>query len=155
VTDERRERELAAELANYLDSPTGTLIPELAAELDVLAEIDRVLEPPAPLPERLSGHRIVGEIGSGGMGRVLLAEDQALGRKVAIKTLAPRYAENQVLRARFMHEARAMARLSHPHIVRIYRLGEADEPPHFVMEFLDGAPLTRAAARLSSTRRPS
>jgi predicted Ser/Thr protein kinase len=151
VTDEQRERELANALADYLDRgdhPTGT-IPELTAELDALAGIDRVLEPPAALPDKLSGHRIVAEIGSGGMGRVLLAEDQALGRKVAIKTLAPRYAENPVLRARFMHEARAMARVSHPNVVRIYRLGEADEPPHFVMEFVDGAPLTRAAARLT------
>ena len=117
--------------------------------MDALAEIDRVLAASRALCR--SGSRGTGSSGrlaSGGMGRVLLAEDQALGRKVAIKTLAPRYAENSVLRARFMHEARAMARLSHPHIVRIYRLGEADEPPHFVMEFLDGAPLTRASARL-------
>lgn len=152
MTDEQRERELAGALANYLDRaerPTGTLHPELAAELDALAEIDRVLEPPAPLPERLSGHRILSEIGSGGMGRVLLAEDQALGRRVAIKTLAPRYAEDPVLRARFMHEARAMARVSHPHVVRIYNLGPAEEPAHFVMEYLEGAPLTRAAGRLT------
>ena len=149
MTDE--ERKLAGKLADYLDRgerTTGT-IPGLDAELDALAEIDRAVAPPAPLPERLSGHRILSEIGSGGMGRVMLAEDEALGRKVAIKTLAPRYAENPVLRARFMQEARAMARISHPNVVRIYRLGEADEPPHFVMELLDGAPLTRAATRLT------
>ena len=62
--------------------------------------------------------------------------------------LAPRYAGDAGLRARFMDEARAMARLNHPHVARIYSLGSAEEPPHFVMEYLAGAPLTIAAARL-------
>src|SRR5262249_43245056 len=53
------------------------------------------------------------------------------------------------LRARFMQEARAMARLNHPHIVRIYNLGSGEEPAHFVMELVEGAPLTRAAAALT------
>jgi serine/threonine protein kinase len=83
------------------------------------------------------------------MGRVLLAFDEALGRKVAIKTLAPRYAEDAVVRARFMNEARATARLSHPNIARIYNLGPPNEEPHFVMELLEGGPLTTAAAPLS------
>ena len=124
-------------------------IPELAGEIGALAEIDRVVDPAAALPERLSGHKIVAEIGSGGMGRVFLAMDEALGRKVAIKTLAPRYADDPRLRARFMGEARAMARLSHPNIARIYSLGPQDEPAHFVMEYLEGAPLTKAASRLT------
>jgi predicted Ser/Thr protein kinase len=150
MTPDDREQQLAEAFADLLDrGARRTAVPELAPELDALSEIDRVLDPGGALPERLSGHRIVSEIGSGGMGRVLLAEDEALGRKVAIKTLAPRYADDPVLRARFMHEARAMARLSHPHIVRIYNLGSAEEPAHFVMEFLEGAPLTRAAARLT------
>ena len=48
-----------------------------------------------------------------------------------------------------MQEARAMARLSHPHVARIYNLGPAGEPPHFVMEYVEGAPLTRAASGLT------
>jgi hypothetical protein len=150
MIDDDRERQLARDLADILDRrASATSTPELAPELAALAEIDRVLDSSDALPNRLSGHRILSEIGAGGMGRVLLAQDEALGRKVAIKTLAPRYAEDLVLRARFMQEARAMARLSHPNIVRIYNLGPGDEPPHFVMELLDGAPLTGAAARLS------
>ena len=156
MTEPDRERQLAEALADLLDrraeaSTTRTLFPELEPELVALAELDRALEEggAAPLPERLSGHTIVGEIGAGGMGRVFLAMDEALGRKVAIKTLAPRYAENAALRSRFMGEARAMARVSHPNIARIYSLGPADEPPHFVMEYLDGAPLTTAARLLT------
>jgi hypothetical protein len=152
--DDARELQLAEALAHLMDTQVRgdatalSQFPELAGELDALAEIERAIEPDTALPGRLSGHKILGEIGAGGMGQVLLAEDEALGRKVAIKRLAPRYADDGALRARFMNEARAMARLSHPNIVRIYRLGAAEEPPHFVMEYLEGAPLTRAARSL-------
>jgi serine/threonine-protein kinase len=149
VTGEEREKQFAEALADVLDGKPASAIPDLAPELAALAEIDRAIEPSAPLPERLSGHKIAGEIGSGGMGRVLLAVDEALGRTVAIKTLADRYAGDPVLRARFMAEARATAKLNHPNIVRIYSLGPADEPPHFVMEYVDGVPLTRAAGPLT------
>ena len=153
MTDSEREQQLAEAFADLLDGKSTASIPdELAAEWRALAEIDRAVDP-AALPEKLSGHKILAEIGSGGMGRVLLAMDDALGRKVAIKTLAPRYAGDAQLQARFMGEARALARLSHPHIVRIYNLGPNTEPPHFVMEYLEGAPLTRAAAALTFPQR--
>src|SRR4030095_319956 len=137
------------------------LDPELRAQLRALDEIDMALMPSeAPratltpeLPERLSGYKILGEIGSGGMGRVLLAFDERLGRKVAVKTLSPRYAGNPKLRERFMREARALAQLDHPNIVRIYNLGDADEEPHFVMARIEGAPLTEAARRLALTQK--
>lgn len=135
------------------------LQPDLQRELETVDEIDAAFEPGAepaaaaasaePLPEKLSGYKILAEIGSGGMGRVLLAFDERLGRKVAIKVLSPRYRANQQLRDRFMQEARAMARLSHPHIARIYSLGPAGEEPHFVMEYLEGASLTQAAEPLT------
>ena len=145
--DDDREQTLADALADLLDSG-GPIPPELAPEFAALAAIDRALDVPAPLPDTLSGHKIVDEIGAGGMGRVLLAYDEALGRQVAIKTLAARYADDAELRARFMDEARAMARVNHPNIARIYSLGPSGEPPHFVMELLAGAHLTAAAGRL-------
>src|SRR5947199_10844606 len=109
MTDDEREQRLADAFADVLDGrarreATSTIFPELEAELNALAEIDRALSPSGPLPERLSGHRILEEIGAGGMGRVLLAVDEALGRKVAIKTLAARYADDPQLRVRFMAE---------------------------------------------------
>src|SRR5437016_13544767 len=64
------------------------------------------------LPERLSGHKILGEIGTGGMGRVLLGSDERLNRKVAIKILGGRYRTEESVKARFMHEARALAQRS-------------------------------------------
>ncbi len=165
------EEKLAAALAEFLDrqareenpSVESFLLeyPDLAHELrpaiEAVAEIDRAVAIPTalapPLPERLSGHRILAEIGSGGMGSVYLAEDERLGRKVAIKMLGARLASDPALRERFMQEARAMARLTHPDIVRIYSLGPADEPPHFVMEYLEGARLTEAARRLPVVRK--
>lgn len=172
MNEPENEARLAEELAHFLDraareEPVDAELfardhPELSAEVEALAEIDRAITaggkaegekttsaPAAALPERLSGHRIIGEIGSGGMGRVLLAEDEALGRKVAIKTLHPKYSGNDALRTRFMREARAMARLAHPNVARIYSLGPAAEEPHFVMEYVEGTPLT-GAARASS-----
>jgi serine/threonine protein kinase len=150
--DPAREQELAEAFASALDRHETAAHPELAPEFAALQEIDHLLGNDR-LPERLSGHKVAAEIGAGGMGRVLLAFDDALGRKVAIKTLAGRYADDPLLRARFMAEARAMARLTHPHIARIYSLGPAEEPPHFVMEYLEGAPLIRAAQHLTFEQR--
>ena len=134
------------------------LLPELREELETITRIDEALEavpspssgsaPPDPLPDYLSGNRILTEIGAGGMGRVLLAVDERLNRKVAIKVLHRRFWNDEQLRARFMQEARAMAALSHPHIMAIYSLGEDNEPPHFVMEYLQGVPLHEAARAL-------
>ncbi len=159
MTEEDREKRLAEALADLLDGKPAaggdSSAAELLPELDALAEIDRAVEPAPPLPERLSGHTIAGEIAAGGMGRVFLAIDQALGRKVAIKTLGDRYAGDASIRARFMAEARATAKLNHPNIVRIYNLGPADEMPHFVMEYVDGAPVTQVAAPLTWEQRAS
>jgi hypothetical protein len=156
------EELLARALADYLDLRARDETPpvdefcegfpevarELRVELETVAAIDDMLGPMeigSAVPDKLSGYKIIGEIGAGGMGRVFLAMDERLGRKVAIKTLNARYARNPVLRARFLHEARAMAQVTHPNIVRIYSLGPEGEPPHFVMEFVEGVPLTTAA----------
>jgi len=130
----------------------------LRSQIDTLDRLEGLLEEPEPaapdpaaepLPEKLSGHKILSVIGSGGMGRVLLGQDEALGRPVAVKVLHPRFMNNSVLRTRFMQEARAMARLRHPNIVHIYNLGQPDEIPHFVMEYVQGASLTEAARALT------
>jgi predicted Ser/Thr protein kinase len=101
------------------------------------------------LPERLSGHKILGEIGAGGMGRVLLGYDERLNRKVAIKLLGARFRNEESVKTRFVQEARALAQISHPNIVHIFSLGSPEELPHFVMEFVDGVSLVEAGRALT------
>src|SRR5918992_3641914 len=93
------------------------------------------------------------KIATGGMGEIYLAEDEVLGRKVAIKLLAERFARDEAVRRRFTREALAAARLSgHPNIVTIFDVGEADERPFIVMEYLPGGTLADRA-RSGAVRR--
>jgi eukaryotic-like serine/threonine-protein kinase len=91
------------------------------------------------LPSRYRGAK---RIGRGGMGEIYRATDDVLGRAVAIKILADRYAEDDSVRQRFTREALAAARLSgDPNIVTIYDVGEWNERPYIVMEYLSGGSL--------------
>ena len=83
-------------------------------------------------------YTIYSKIGNGGMGVVYLARDRRLGRFVAIKRLNHQAQSIPSLRQRFLHEARAVAALSHVHIVHIYALGEDDDGPFIVMEYIAG-----------------
>jgi serine/threonine-protein kinase len=80
-------------------------------------------------------------IGSGGMAEVYCAEDQQLGRKVALKVLHARFAEDPDFVERFRREASAAAGLSHPNIVQVYDRGEWDGTYYIAMEYLDGRSL--------------
>jgi beta-lactam-binding protein with PASTA domain/predicted Ser/Thr protein kinase len=86
-------------------------------------------------------YRIVRKLGSGGMANVYLAEDQELGRRVAIKILNDRHANDDQFVERFRREAKNAAGLSHPNIVSIYDRGEAEGTYYIAMEFLDGRSL--------------
>ncbi len=77
-------------------------------------------------------------LGVGGMGEVYLARDMRLGRKVAIKTVRPSRLKNPKATKRFLFEARATAKFSHPHIISIYTVGEHDGRPYVALEYLDG-----------------
>ncbi|MDR2850122.1 MAG: protein kinase [Verrucomicrobiota bacterium] len=83
-------------------------------------------------------YTIYSKIGNGGMGVVYLARDRRLGRFVAIKRLNSQAQSIPSLRQRFLHEARAVATLSHVHIVHIYALGEDEDGPFIVMEYVAG-----------------
>ncbi len=87
-------------------------------------------------------------IGRGGMGDVFAATDSELGRRVAVKVLAERYADDDSSRKRFEREALAAARLSgHPHVVTIYDVGEWDGRPFIVMELLTGGTVAERVAQ--------
>jgi serine/threonine protein kinase/Tfp pilus assembly protein PilF len=93
--------------------------------------------------ETISHYRIIEKIGEGGMGVVYLAEHTLLGRRVAIKTLsANRDRQNQHFRSRFLREAQAVSKLSHPNIATLYDYGETDRgQPYIVMELVEGQTL--------------
>ena len=86
-------------------------------------------------------YRIIRKLGSGGMANVYLAEDQELGRRVAIKILNERHANDEQFVERFRREAKNAAGLSHPNIVSIYDRGEAEGTYYIAMEYLDGRSL--------------
>jgi serine/threonine protein kinase len=96
--------------------------------------------------ERVPGsvYRVVRQIGAGGMGTVYEVEDTTIGKRYVLKTLHPQLGSRGDLARRMQNEARALARLAHPHIVEVITAGiTADELrlPYFVMERLNGHPL--------------
>ncbi|HEV8098601.1 MAG TPA: Stk1 family PASTA domain-containing Ser/Thr kinase [Gaiellaceae bacterium] len=86
-------------------------------------------------------YRIERKLGAGGMADVYLAEDQELGRRVAIKILNDRHAADDSFIERFRREAKNAASLSHPNIVSIYDRGEAEGTYYIAMEYLEGRSL--------------
>ncbi|WP_222564815.1 bifunctional serine/threonine-protein kinase/formylglycine-generating enzyme family protein [Novilysobacter antarcticus] len=89
-----------------------------------------------PLPE-IRGYRLLRVLNRGGMSTVYLAEQIAPSREVAIKVMAPNALSDEVSRRRFENEVRTIARLEHPHVVRIHELGRtADGLPYYTMPYL-------------------
>ena len=130
---------------------------DAALEADVLSLLaaedptGRFLEPDRP-PDRVGPYRIVREIGRGGMGTVYLGEraDGQFDQRVAIKLVTRGMDSDAVLR-RFLAERRILARLEHPGIARLFDGGmTADGRPYFVMEYVDGAPITEWCRRRAS-----
>lgn len=94
-------------------------------------------------PERIGRYRIAGEIGRGAMGVVYRAEDEALGRIVAIKTILAQMSdeEHAGYLARFRQEAKALGGLNHPAIITVYEFGDEQGLAYLAMEYLDGREL--------------
>ena len=91
----------------------------------------------------VGGYQIDFLLGRGGMGAVYRARDADLGRTVALKVLAPEFAGNERFRERFLRESRLAASLDHPHIVPIFRAGEADGVLFLAMRYVEGTDLSR------------
>src|SRR5262245_58070378 len=88
---------------------------------------------------RIGQYEILGEAGREAMGVVYMALDHNLGRKVAIKRVQSQ--GNLELRRHLVHEAKAMAQLSHPNVVSVYEIREHDDTTLIVMEYVDGVTL--------------
>src|SRR5882672_1352730 len=93
------------------------------------------------LPERFGPYHVEEMIGAGGMGVVYLALDEALQRRVALKTLLPALAADPEFVARFKREAQSAAALNHPNITQIYSIGQEGTVPFFAMELIHGRSL--------------
>lgn len=101
---------------------------------------------PAPAV-KVPGFEVLGPLGEGAMGTVYLAEDSTLRRRVAIKLISAKLSSDEDALRRFLREARAMAIVEHPHVVRIYGFGEDREAPYIVMELVEGESLRDRIAR--------
>jgi DNA-binding beta-propeller fold protein YncE len=86
----------------------------------------------------IAGYRLDEQIGRGGMAVVYRAHDPRLGRRVALKILAPELTSDEEFRQRFIRESRAAAAVDHPNIIPIYEAGEADGVLFTAMRFVDG-----------------
>ncbi len=94
-----------------------------------------------------AAYRIERELGGGGMARVFLAEERALGRRVVVKVLSPELS-HELSVERFAREIRLSARLQHPNIVPVLTAGAAADVPYYTMPFVEGESLRARLARL-------
>jgi hypothetical protein len=97
--------------------------------------------PESPRPAKLGGYRVVREIGRGGMGVVLEAEDERLNRRVALKVMSPERARDPIATSRFLREARAAAAVEHDNLVPILHVDEEAGVPFLAMPLLRGESL--------------
>ncbi|HEX6101032.1 MAG TPA: protein kinase [Thermoanaerobaculia bacterium] len=92
-------------------------------------------------PNMVGRYRVLSLIGAGGMGEVYLADDEKLGRRVAIKILPEAVSRDEEAKLRMLREARAVAALDHPNVCTIFEVGEQEGRPWIAMQFIEGETL--------------
>ncbi len=122
----------------------GYLTPEQAVQI-AKSQVQQIAGPSSKLA--VPGYEIVSKIGQGAMGSVYKARQISMDRTVAIKVLAPRYSKDRGFVDRFVREARAVAKLNHENIISGIDVGEANGLHYFVMEYVDGVPVSSSLKR--------
>jgi serine/threonine protein kinase len=128
--------------------------PQVTGDWKTPSQADEVGTRPAASSDTLDGkaaapglvfrnYELLGELGRGGMGVVYKARQKRADRLVALKVIHTHAGGDGRARARFLAEARALARASHPHIVTVYEVDEENDCPFFTMELIDGPSLSR------------
>src|SRR5688572_12593550 len=117
----------------------GYLSPEQAVQL-AKSQMASVSNASSKLS--IPGYELISRIGQGAMGTVFKAKQISMDRVVAIKVLSSKYSKDRVFVERFLREARAVAKLNHENIISGYDVGESNGHHYFVMEYVDGAPVT-------------
>lgn len=127
----------------------GVIGPDTKGRLAAVTVDDELFEGPSPdqrvttaEPVRVGRFPLIRRLGAGGMGAVYAAYDELLDRKVALKIMHPERSGSMGQRQRTLVEARALARVTHPSIVTVYEVGEADSNIYISMEFIDGKTLS-------------
>jgi len=110
-------------------------------------QIRRILKSQT-VSRKIGEYELISKLGAGAMGSVYKARQLTMEREIALKILSPERAKNQEFRDRFVREARAVAKLNHPHIVHGIDVGEADGYWYFAMEYVDGGSLGQLMQRL-------
>jgi serine/threonine protein kinase/WD40 repeat protein len=128
------------------------LLPALIAVEKGRPNLEEPRPPAPPLPERLGGYRILRKIGQGGMGIVYEAEQEALGRHVALKVLPFARLLDPTFRERFQREAQAAARLHHSNIVPVFGVGEQDGLHYYAMQYIQGQGLDQVLREVKHLR---
>ena len=147
----QRYPRFASEICAWLDRPTTSGISASLAETQAGPPADVSLEPPPQpagqipeqLPRRFGRYQLLQHLGAGGMGRVYLAQDTLLDRRVALKLPQPMQNDVGEFMERFAREARAAAALKHPHICSVFDAGREQGVPFITMEFVDGPTLSQ------------
>ena len=121
---------------------------------DATDDFERPATPALANLERLGDYRILREVGRGGMGVVYEAEQESLGRHVALKVLPSSALLNPTYLARFRREAQAAGRLHHTNIVPVFGVGECDGVHYYAMQFIQGEGLDKVLADVRRLRRP-
>jgi predicted Ser/Thr protein kinase len=132
--DDKLRHEVESLLASHASSDRFLEVPAYGVAPELMFEE----QAPSLTGKTIGPYRVLNEIGRGGMGVVYAAEDQRLGRRVALKALPYDYSSDPVRRERLRREARASAALTHPSIATIYALEEIDGALYIVSELVQG-----------------